>query len=375
MHIVPELTEKVLAVLLKDQALLTKLYLARTNLGNSHTILFKHLKQLEVLDLTDNEFGYIQESTLPKLVENGDLYLFGNKIMYIEEDAFKGLRNRSVTLNENPWHCSCKLAPFSSWLRSNEGAAVVDRQELICDGPIQIYGQKVVDYDPYWWECSPYVPLVALLFIVGFLLTVAIIALIVYCNWINIKHCCLERREMAKPIDDEHRDREDEPVGRDSLGQRAGGYSSLRQGKTGAYIIYDMYDRAVLNWVNKYVEDQLFRHPMKITLQFSAGPEVIPLWKQVKDFSFQVNFFLVLVTDGFLELHWPEIAQKSGIDNIMKCVFVLHGKKKSELPKEMTRLSCPCFQWPETGTRFTTPERERDQFWKKLRLALKRISV
>jgi hypothetical protein len=109
---------------------------------------------------------------------------------------------------------------------------------------------------------------------------------------------------------------------------------------------------------------------MKITQQFPAGPEVHPLWKQVKEFSFQVNAFLVLVSDEFLKNHWPEMAEKSGIENIQKCVFVLFGKKKSELPKEMKRLRCPLIEWPETGTRFTTLGRERDQFWKELRLAL-----
>ena len=146
--------------------------------------------------------------------------------------------------------------------------------------------------------------------------------------------------------------------------------NSLRQGKTGAFIIHNIYDKPLLDWVNKYVESQLSNHPMKISLQFPAGPEVIPLWKQVKEFSFQVNAFLVLVSDEFLTNHWPEMAENSGIENIMKCVFVIFGKKKSELPKEMERLKCTRLVWPETGTRFTTLERERDQFWKQLRLAL-----
>ncbi|XP_064637210.1 insulin-like growth factor-binding protein complex acid labile subunit [Lineus longissimus] len=359
------------SILFQDQTnSLKELYLQGTELTNGLLQMLKNLTRLEVLFISDNLVGYIKRTSLPKLAWNGTLYLSRNIISYIDDTAFEGMQKESVKLDMNPLDCSCKLAAFSRWLRSSKGAVVADRHHVLCGSPIGLYGTKVIEYDPYWWQCSEYMPLVALVFIVGFLLIVALIVLIVYCNRINLKHWLLERRVVSMPTESNL----EPPTESAPLLNPAMCRNSVRQGKTGAYIIHDIYERSMLDWVNKYLEDQLFNHPMKITLQFPAGPEVIPLWKQIKDFSFQVNSFLVLVTDQFLVNHWPEIAEKSSVENIMKCVFVLHGKKASELPKEMKRLQCPCFQWPETGTRFTTLERERDQFWKQVRLAVKATS-
>jgi Leucine-rich repeat (LRR) protein len=358
-----------LSIVFEDQRnSLKQLYLQGCRITNDKLALVKNLKALERLYLPNNDLGYIKRSSLPKLAEEGTLYLENNKITYIEEDAFDGMRNRTVTLGRNPLDCSCMHRGFSRWLRSDKGVVVADRDEVTCGSPISLYGNKVMDYDPVWWQCSEYVPLIALIFIVAFVLTVSLIVLLIYCNWINLNHWTLERRIVRMPSEE---DQEPElHTESTSLLNPALCRNSLRQGKTGAFIIHNIYDRPLLDWVNKYVENQLFEHPMKITLQFPAGPEVHPLWKQVKEFSFQVNAFLVLVSDEFLKNHWPEMAEKSGIENIQKCVFVLFGKKNSELPKEMKRLSCPLIEWPETGTRFTTLGRERDQFWKELRLAL-----
>jgi Leucine-rich repeat (LRR) protein len=362
-----------LGLILKDQThSLRELYLPETEFSNRHLPMIQTLKRLETLDLSMNRLGYILDSSLPTVVKNGSLNLRDNKIFYIDGTVFDGMDNSSIHLDGNSFHCTCKLAGFSKWMRS-DGRVVKDAGEITCVGPIEMYGKRVVDYDPYWWQCSPYVPLVALVFILGFVIIVAVIVLIIYCNWINLKHWLMERRAITQTIADDAV--EPEPVDESSRLRRPDLYrNSLRQGQTGAFVIYDYRDSVVLTWINKYVEDQLFAHPMKITLQWSAGPEVIPLWKQIKDFSFQVNAFLVIVNEEFLEKHWPGIAEMSGVDNIMKCVLVLYGKKKSELPKGMTKLGCPCYQWPESGTRFTTLERERDQFWKLLRLSLKGIS-
>ncbi|XP_064647864.1 carboxypeptidase N subunit 2-like [Lineus longissimus] len=346
------------------------LYLGDTRLTNNLLVMAKDLTHLKELWLSHNRLTHIEQSLLPKIGEFGQLFMDNNKIVYIDEHVFEAMDSTlDVTLMGNSLACSCKHAGFSRWLQSAQGSAVHDRDNVYCESPKLMYGTLVMDYDPYWWQCSQYMPLVALISTVGFLLIVTLVILIVYCNRINLKHWLLERRVASMP-NDEEQDAE-QPTESGPLLNPALCRNSLRQGKTGAYIIHDIYERYLLEWVNKYLEDQLFNHPMKITLQFPAGPEVIPLWKQVKDFSSQVNAFLVLVNDQFLANHWPEMAEKSGVENIMKCVFVLHGKKTSELPKEMKRLQCPCFRWPETGTRFTTLERERDQFWKQVRLAVK----
>jgi hypothetical protein len=217
------------------------------------------------------------------------------------------------------------------------------------------------------WNCSP-LPLITLLFIISIALIVVTIVIPIYCNRVHIRHWILERREAAKPPEfDEPEDRRTrEMVQREGIEM-----NSLRQGKTGAYVIYNFNQQPLFYWTNKYLDENLQLHPLKITLQWPAGPDVWPLWKQVKDFSFQVNFFLVLVNDDFLANHWPGIAEHSGIINIMKLVFVLFEKKKSDMPKELKALKCPCLEWPETGTKLMNLELCRDLFWKELRLYLK----
>jgi hypothetical protein len=150
--------------------------------------------------------------------------------------------------------------------------------------------------------------------------------------------------------------------------------NSLPKGKTGAYVLYDMYDQDVLNWVNKHIEDKLCNHPIRVTLQWAAGPDHIQLWKQVKEHGFDVRHFLVIATDDVLKNHWPEMSEKSGLENLAKFVVVLMGMKKKDLPKDLVRLGCPILEWPETETHLASLQRQRDQFWKRLRLALKDLS-
>jgi hypothetical protein len=365
----------VLASFFKDQAdSLTYLCLSYNRLSNNHLHMLKYLKRLQSLVLSNNKLGFIEADSLPKVAcANGRVELEMNDIMFVDVEWIRNLENVTIILRDNPFNCDCNNEGFSKWIRdtnaSENGNSIPGVHLFTCSGPKGMYGTKLRDYDPYWWDCSPYVPLVALVFIVSFAIIVATIVILIYCNWVNLRHWILERREAAKPPEF------DEPEVRSTRGMaRRGGIemNSLRQGKTGAFVIYNLYQQHVLSWANKYLDENLHLHPLKITLQWPAGPEVWPLWQQVKDFSFQVNFFLVLVNDDFLVYHWPGIAENSGVDNIMKLVFVLFEKKKSDMPKELKAMKCPCLEWPETGTKFMNLERCRDLFWKELRLYLKR---
>ena len=75
--------------------------------------------------------------------------------------------------------------------------------------------------------------------------------------------------------------------------------------------------------------------------------------------------------EDFLKNHWPEIAEKSGYENLTKFVLVLMGTKKKDLPKSLKRLGCPTFEWPETRSCCQTLGRRRTFFWKQVRVALK----
>jgi Leucine-rich repeat (LRR) protein len=364
-----------LSVYFKDQRdSLTKLTLTNSNFNNDLFPMILGLRELNTLELDDNNIGYLLSSSLPKLEKEGSISLKGNGIMYVEEGSFSGMQGLVVYMDDNPFYCSCSLMWFGGFLRSTEGSVISNRHKLLCGGPIDLYRTRVKAYNPYWWTCSRYVPYIALAFVIGFCLLLLLILLIIWCNWVNLRHWLLERRELARINEEDERkaanNPEQRPLGK---GRIVTGYNTLPKGKTGAFICYDMYDQAVLRWVNQYIEGKLYNHPLRITVQWSAGNDFIPIWKQVKDYGFGVQSFLVVATTEFITKYWPEISEKSGYENISKFVLVLMGVKPKDLPKDLRRLRCPTLEWPETRTCCTTLGRRRTQFWKQLRLFLKGI--
>jgi Leucine-rich repeat (LRR) protein len=353
---------------------LTEVRLSGNHLCNHHLPMLRNLRNLRTLDLWNNILGYIQTNSLPKLA-NATLYLQNNNIMFVEVGALELMENVNITLVDdqdgNPFNCDCSNKEFAKWIYnyrgvSHTGVRVVGAVSFSCAGPQHKYEEKVMDYDPQWWECRPYDSFViALVFILGFIFIIATIIMVISCNRVNIQHWQLERREQATPKPD-------------SLADVTGPLlprvrTNSHHGKTGAYLIFNYKDEKVNNWANRYMDANLHLHPMKVSLQWPAGPEVKPLWHQVKEVSFQVNAFLVIMTDEFLENHWPGIAEKCGIENIMKFVVVLFGIKRNKLPKELKRMGCPCLNWPVKGNKFITLERCRDKFWKELRVCLKTL--
>ncbi|XP_064635243.1 leucine-rich repeat-containing protein 15-like [Lineus longissimus] len=343
---------------------LTTLEMQSSQLTNNYLPILKNLKSLNYLLLRDNSLGYVLKESLPKL-GSGTLDLSSNRIMYIETGALSRFSrgNTEVILRGNSFSCECQLLGFSRWIREN---GMNELDTLTCSGPVSMYGKRVRDYNPYWWQCSPYVPLIALVAIIGLVVLVCSVAMILYCNRVNIQHWLLERRLTPRA------DEEAEAAATERsrlVPSGLCGISSLPRGRTEAYILYNMNEQDVKRWVDQYIEEKLYGHPLRVTLQWAAGPDYIPLWKQVKEYGFGVIHFVVIVTEDLLKNHWPEMSANSGVENLSKFVLVLMGMKKKDLPKELLRMHCPCLEWPETKR--TSVQRERQQFWKRLRLVLK----
>jgi hypothetical protein len=214
-------------------------------------------------------------------------------------------------------------------------------------------------------------PLIALVAIIGLVGLLALLVLVIYINRVNFKHWLLERQVATKSEEEAAEQLVNECS---ALVPRGPWMNSLPKGLTEAYILYNMYEQDVLSWVNKHIQVKLYEHPMKITLQWSAGPDYIPLWKQVKEYGFGVKHFVVIVTLDILKNHWPEMSKKGGVENLSKFVLVLMGTKKKDLPKDLLRLRCPCLEWPEAKPKLTSLQRQRAQFWKHLRVILKDFS-
>ncbi|XP_064645662.1 chondroadherin-like protein [Lineus longissimus] len=349
--------------------------LESVHMTNQYLPVLKSLKRLRILDLSQNEIDYIGNGSLPKLAQNGILNLGFNKITFIDAKAFPAnCGDLLFKLEGNSFTCNCKLVEFAKWLRHYNRTGCHSQNRVYCSDPVPMYGTRVVDYAPYWWQCSRYMPLIALVAVVGLAALLALITLVISCHRVDFKHWLLERRAAAKAEVDA--EQQAATADRTTLvpAGRLCGISSLPKGMTSAYILYNMNEEDVKRWVDRHIEEKLYNHPMKITLQWSAGPDYIPLWKQVKEYGFGVRHFLVLVTEGFLQHHWPLMSENGGVENLSKFVLVLWGVKKKELPKDLLRLRCPCIEWPVLAPKWTTLQREREQFWKRVRLALKDLA-
>ncbi|XP_064638657.1 uncharacterized protein LOC135494532 [Lineus longissimus] len=366
--------ESDLSLFFKDQEeTMTVLDLSSTQLTNTILPILRNLKRLKNLNLRGNNLGYILDGSLPKLASDGLLDLSFNRVMYIDELALTGF-DGGLDIMFNSFYCDCKLLGFTNWLQEYARSGSVDVSMILCSGPVSMYGTKVVDYSPYWWQCSQYIPLIALVAVIAFAVLLALVTLVVYCNRVNFKHWLLERRAAAKA--EKEAEQESAATERSALvpPNRLCGINSLPKGMTGAYILYNMDEVDVKRWVDQHIEEKLYRHPMKITLQWAAGPGFMPLWKQVKDYGFGVRHFLVVITEELLRHHWQQMSENGGVENLSKFVLVLWGKKKEDLPADLRRLRCPCIEWPMTEPKFSSLQREREQFWKRVRLALKDLS-
>jgi hypothetical protein len=347
-------------------------YLGLRNNGitTQYLPILKKFERLRYLDLQDNAIGYVEGNALPKL-QNGELSLDNNRIRFIEVKTFTRMNNLTIRMYRNPFSCHCNNKEFAKWIRDNKqsittkkkgagnGLLVPHADAFTCYGPHDMYGKKVIDFIPEWWQCNHALPGIAVACAVAAAAVVAGIVLILYFNRLDIKHWQLEKQdqqENEKKDQKEDEEREEE--------------RSLP--RTRVLVTYDMKDKTALTWSQEYLDENISKHQMKISLKWAIAPGVKPLWQQVKEVSPSIDFCLVLVTDEFLAKHWPDLSEKSGVHDLMKFVFVLIETKCDELPKDLQWLQCPCLEWPEIWKCACPPlTYRRRQFWNELRVVLK----
>jgi Leucine-rich repeat (LRR) protein len=109
---------------------------------------FPGLRHLEELVLSGNRIGKIPDGAFDSLENLTRLYLHDNKITEISEKTFgPRLRERldSLTLGQNPFHCSCDVRWLRGWLRrpGRPFNASNWNQRVFCDN---VEGLRVVDF-------------------------------------------------------------------------------------------------------------------------------------------------------------------------------------------------------------------------------------
>nr|ABB21084.1 variable lymphocyte receptor A [Eptatretus stoutii] len=114
---------------------LDELHLNYNNLRSLPPGVFDHLTKLTILGLGGNQLQSLPDGVFDKLSQLQKLYLQENQLRRVPEGAFDFLSSLSdVTLDTNPWDCSCRdILYLSNWIREKKGT-VSNIEAAECDG-------------------------------------------------------------------------------------------------------------------------------------------------------------------------------------------------------------------------------------------------
>ncbi|XP_029459927.1 leucine-rich repeat transmembrane neuronal protein 4 isoform X1 [Rhinatrema bivittatum] len=98
---------------------------------------------LHNLDLSGNDIQVIEPGTFQCLPNLQKLNLDSNKLTNISQETINAwISLTSITLSGNMWECNRTVCPLVFWLKNFKGNK---ESTMICAGPKQIQGEKVID--------------------------------------------------------------------------------------------------------------------------------------------------------------------------------------------------------------------------------------
>ncbi|XP_006974077.1 leucine-rich repeat-containing protein 19 [Peromyscus maniculatus bairdii] len=158
---------------LQMYSLLTELYLMENNITVIYNNSFSNLSNLEILNLCGNSISVIEQDSFVGLNEVKQLYLCRNKILQLNPSTFVPLNNLKVlnlqgnlishfevpqllhlellTLDGNPWNCTCSLLELQNWL--NKSDVTLENESItMCNYPDELKHYSIKSA-PFTTEC------------------------------------------------------------------------------------------------------------------------------------------------------------------------------------------------------------------------------
>ncbi|XP_078656759.1 uncharacterized protein LOC144902962 [Branchiostoma floridae x Branchiostoma belcheri] len=156
------------------------LYLARNKIHRIEAGTFNDTTQLRILELQHNNISTITVDTLGNFLQLQTLNLSHNNINTFPVETLSNFLNISalfciiveynqletippiavdksvilhdVCIENNPWQCDCRMAPFQTWYRSSA------YRHIRCAGPANLTGQYLRDVNPEHLICKETTP-------------------------------------------------------------------------------------------------------------------------------------------------------------------------------------------------------------------------
>nr|XP_014092231.2 uncharacterized protein LOC106618861 [Bactrocera oleae] len=150
------------------------------------------LAQLQTFDLSYNQLDRISKKTFRNLHGLMELYLMGNRMTVLSNDAFRYLRKlhvldlrknyfelvpiealkpletniKTLKLEENPLHCSCDAQKLWEWLRDHRKWSQTSAGDginyLRCEHPVDLRGKVFAKMEPQQFCDAPLIPKIAI---------------------------------------------------------------------------------------------------------------------------------------------------------------------------------------------------------------------
>ncbi|XP_073331007.1 uncharacterized protein [Pagrus major] len=136
---------------------LKDLHIVDSDLSDLTPELFWPIPNLQVLDLSNNNFRSLDFLAGAELAALSWLKISENELSTINETVFQSLPALTyLDLTGNPLTCECSNSGFNQWVQSNNQTQVVNGHQYTCAFPLSQQGNKFLDFDTHscWIDAS-----------------------------------------------------------------------------------------------------------------------------------------------------------------------------------------------------------------------------